>query len=299
MTKAPHTLSITEAALLLRKGELTVHELWDACLEQATARNPELNAYLELFATDNEAIASAQQRIDSEGDAAPALCGIPLAIKDNILIEGHIASAASKILSNYTASYDATVIEKLKAAGALFIGRANMDEFAMGSSTENSAYGPSRNPHDTSRVPGGSSGGSAVAVAAHMALGSLGTDTGGSIRQPAALTGLVGLKPTYGRVSRNGAIALGSSLDQIGPLTKTVADAKILYDVIAGYDARDSTSITDDTYSYRAPGTALTIGVPYALLEEGIDADVRAVRHRRYIHAALPYSRRRLHTPRS
>lgn len=276
MTSSANTLSITEAARLLRTGELTVRELWDSCSAEAKARNTELNAYLEIFAADDEAIERAQARITEEGERAPLLCGIPLAIKDNILIEGHIASAASKILSNYTASYDATVIEKLKEANALFLGRTNMDEFAMGSSTENSAYGPSRNPYDPTRVPGGSSGGSAVAVAGHMALASLGTDTGGSIRQPAAHCGLVGLKPTYGRVSRNGAIALGSSLDQIGPLTHTVKDAKALYDVLAGPDARDATSITDTTYTYRAPKEKLTIGVPYELLTKGLDEDVRA-----------------------
>ena len=274
MSSLANTLTITEAGRLLRTKELTVRELWDACMNEAQSRNSELNAYLELFAIDEEAVEKAQKKIDEEGESAPALCGIPLAIKDNILIDGHIASAASKILSNYTASYDATVISKLKEAGALFLGRTNMDEFAMGSSTENSAYGPSLNPHDTTRVPGGSSGGSAVAVAGNMALASLGTDTGGSIRQPAAHCGLVGLKPTYGRVSRSGAIALGSSLDQIGPLTKTVADAKALYFVLQGFDPLDATSITDETYSFRAPKEKLTIGVPRHFLNEGIDADV-------------------------
>ena len=276
MTKPLNELSITEAARMLRAKECTVRELWDACATASKEKNAELNAYLELFSADEEAIAAAQKRIDEEGEAAPLLCGIPLAIKDNILIEGHIASAASKILSNYQATYDATVIEKLKAAGALFLGRTNMDEFAMGSSTENSAYGPAKNPHDTSRVPGGSSGGSAAAVAGSLALASLGTDTGGSIRQPAAHCGLVGLKPTYGRVSRNGAIALGSSLDQIGPLTRTVADTKILYDTLAGYDARDATSITEDTYPRLEEKKSLTIGVPRHLLTEGVDEDVLA-----------------------
>jgi aspartyl-tRNA(Asn)/glutamyl-tRNA(Gln) amidotransferase subunit A len=214
MEKNLAELTITEAARMLRAKECTVRELWDACAAAAAAQNAELNAYLELFAADDAAISAAQERIDA-GDA-PMLCGIPLAIKDNILIEGHIASAASKMLENYTATYDATVIKKLRAAGALFLGRTNMDEFAMGSSTEHSAFGRVKNPFDHARVPGGSSGGSAAAVAAHMSLASLGTDTGGSIRQPAAHTGLVGLKPTYGAVSRSGAIALGSSLDQIG-----------------------------------------------------------------------------------
>jgi aspartyl-tRNA(Asn)/glutamyl-tRNA(Gln) amidotransferase subunit A len=205
------------------------------------------------------------------------LCGIPLAMKDNILIEGKIASAASKILENYTATYDATVTAKLKAEGALFIGRANMDEFAMGSSTEHSAYGSVKNPYDISRVPGGSSGGSAAAVAAHGAIAALGTDTGGSIRQPAAHCGLVGIKGTYGSVSRHGLIALGSSLDQAGPLTKTVADAKILFDAIQGTDPLDSTSIPSPSpYPVREIPKKFKIGVPYHLLESGIDADLRA-----------------------
>lgn len=276
MTKPLNELTLTEAANALRAKECTVQELWDACMAAAQERNGELNAYLELFAADTAAIAAAQERLDREGAAAPLLCGIPLAIKDNILITGEIASAASHMLSTYRATYDATVIEKLKAAGALFLGRTNMDEFAMGSSTENSAYGPSKNPIDTSRVPGGSSGGSASATAGHLAIASLGTDTGGSIRQPAAHCGLVGLKTTYGRVSRNGAIALGSSLDQIGPLAKTVADAKALYDVIAGYDERDATSITADTYPAQELKDTLTIGVPRHLLTAGLDADVLA-----------------------
>lgn len=274
MTKPLNELSITEAAAGLRAGEFSVRELWDAVYAVATDRNPELNAYLELFPADEEAIATAQARIDA-GDSS-LLCGIPIAMKDNILITGKIASAGSRILENYTAVYDAAVTEKLKAAGALFIGRANMDEFAMGSSTENSAYGPALNPIDTTRVPGGSSGGSASAVAAHMALAGLGSDTGGSIRQPAAHTGLVGLKPTYGSVSRYGLIALGSSLDQIGPLTKSVADAKVLHEVLAGNDPRDATSIPAGfSFSVRPLETSMVIGVPYHLLESGIDPDVR------------------------
>ena len=269
-------LSITEAAGKLRAKELTVRELWDACAQAAASKNTELNAYLELFEADEDAIARAQKRIDEEGDAAPMLCGIPLAMKDNILIEGHIASAASKMLSTYRASYDATVTKKLREAGALFLGRTNMDEFAMGSSTEHSAFGKVLNPLDTSRVPGGSSGGSAAAVAAHIALGALGTDTGGSIRQPAAHCGLVGMKPTYGAVSRSGLIALGSSLDQAGPLAGSVADAKILFDAIRGRDPLDQTTIDEATYPPREVGKTLRIGVPYHLLETGVDADVRA-----------------------
>jgi aspartyl-tRNA(Asn)/glutamyl-tRNA(Gln) amidotransferase subunit A len=279
MTKSLNEFTLTEAARALRAKECTVRELWDACHAAAVAQNPELNAFLEIFAADETAIAVAQTRIDTEtngGEAAPLLCGIPLAIKDNILITGHVASAASKILANHVATYDATVIEKLKTAGALFVGRTNMDEFAMGSSTEHSAYGIVKNPIDHSRVPGGSSGGSAAAVAAHLAIASLGTDTGGSIRQPAAHTGLVGLKPTYGMVSRSGAIALGSSLDQIGPFGKTVADTQALFEAIRGNDSLDATTVSDDTYPVRTVGKTLRIGIPHHLLEEGLDADVRA-----------------------
>lgn len=265
-------MTIVEAGRALRAGELTVRELFDACALAAKERNGELNAYLELFDAE-EAIAAAQKRIDA-GDTSP-LCGIPLAMKDNILIEGKVASAASEILSTHKATYDATVTRKLKEAGALFVGRTNMDEFAMGSSTENSAYGPARNPLDTSRVPGGSSGGSSSAVAGNLALAALGTDTGGSIRQPAAHCGLVGMKPTYGAVSRHGLIALGSSLDQAGPLAKSVADAKIIFDTLRGYDALDSTSITEETYGKKRMPKTFRIGVPYHLITEGLDADVR------------------------
>lgn len=276
MTKALNELSITEAAKGLRSKEFSVRELWDACVTAAKERNAELNAYLEFFDADEAAIAAAQERIDTEGDAAPLLCGIPLAMKDNILIEGHIASAASKMLSTYKATYDASVTKRLKEAGALFTGRTNMDEFAMGSSTEHSAFGPSRNPIDPTRVPGGSSGGSSAAVGGHMALAALGTDTGGSIRQPAAHCGLVGLKPTYGAISRHGLIALGSSLDQAGPLTKTVQDAKILFDAMKGTDPMDATTIPAEFCPQGDVPATLRIGVPYHLLTEGLDADLRA-----------------------
>jgi aspartyl-tRNA(Asn)/glutamyl-tRNA(Gln) amidotransferase subunit A len=266
--------TIVEAARALRARECTVRELWDACHAAAVAKNPELNAYLEIFDADDASLNSAQARIDANDPSL--LCGIPLAIKDNILIEGKIASAASKMLENYRATYDATVIKKLNAAGALFVGRTNMDEFAMGSSTEHSAYGTTRNPHDTSRVPGGSSGGSAAAVAAHLCIAALGTDTGGSVRQPAALTGLVGLKPTYGAVSRSGLIAMGSSLDQAGPLTKCVADAQILFDTLHGIDPLDATSVPEGLYPARSVGQSLRIGVPQALIKAGVDADVLA-----------------------
>ena len=272
-------MTIVEAARALRlpvgsQARITVQELWDACAAAARAKNPELNAFLEIFDADDSAIAAAQKRIDANDTSL--LCGIPLAIKDNILIEGKIASAASKMLEQYRATYDATIVKKLKAAGALFLGRTNMDEFAMGSSTEHSAFGPAKNPYDTSRVPGGSSGGSAAAVAAHLAIAALGTDTGGSIRQPSALTGLVGFKPTYGAVSRSGAIALGSSLDQIGPLTKTIEDARILYEAIRGKDILDATTIPDDLYPARKIPKNMCIGIPRHLLNEGVDEDVLA-----------------------
>lgn len=243
MTKKPNELTIVEAARLLRAGELTVRDLFDACYITANEKNKELNAFLEIFEADDVAIEAAQKRIETEGDAAPILCGIPLAIKDNILIEGKIASAASKILGNYVATYDAGVVTKLKDAGALLIGRTNMDEFALGGSTENSAYGVTKNPHDVTRVAGGTSGGSAAAVAAHMALGALGTDTGGSVRNPASYCGVVGMKPTYGAVSRSGVIAAASSFDQVGPIAKTTEDAEIILSAIKGKDAHDATSI--------------------------------------------------------
>ncbi len=275
MSKKPNELTIVEAGHALRAGEFSVRELWDACHAEAVARNPELNAYLEIFDADETAIENAQKRIDKEGEKAPMLCGIPLAVKDNILIEGKVASAASRMLANYRATYDATIIAKLKAEGALFVGRTNMDEFAMGSSTENSAFGPAKNPHDITRVPGGSSGGSASALAGHTALGALGTDTGGSIRQPASHCGLVGLKPTYGAVSRSGLIALGSSLDQAGPFGKTVADAEIIFNALKGQDEKDATTVGNATYPKKEVPKGLRIGVPFALLEEGIERDVR------------------------
>ena len=268
-------LTIARTRKLLDEGTCSAVDVATAYVARAKEKDEQLHAYLEIFDDTREQARRADELL-ATGRAGP-LTGIPVAIKDNILIKGRIASGASKILANYVASYDATVIEKLKAAGAVLIGRTNMDEFAMGSSTENSAYGPARNPHDVSRIPGGSSGGSAVAVAADMAVAALGTDTGGSIRQPAALCGVVGFKPTYGAVSRYGAMALGSSLDQIGPLTKTVADARLVFESIRGLDARDATSLPD---SFFVDGAApKRIGVPRAFLEEGTDEDVLALFH--------------------
>ncbi len=277
MNKKLNELTIAEAARALRARELTVRELWDACLAAAVAKNPELNAFLEIFDADTSAIDAAQQRIDAEGEKAPVLCGIPLALKDNILIEGKVASAASKMLENYTATYDSTVVSKLKAAGALFLGRTNMDEFALGGSTENSAFGVTKNPHDSSRVSGGTSGGSAAAVAANLCIAALGTDTGGSVRNPASYCGVVGLKPTYGRVSRSGIIAAASSFDQVGAIAKTVEDARVLLDAIGGRDGLDSTTIPDDLYAERAAPGKLRIGVLRSMVEkDGIAPAVKA-----------------------
>ncbi len=231
--------------------------------------NKKLNAFLEFF-PDVEA----QEKVANKNGA---LFGMKLAIKDNILIKNRISSSGSRILSNYVASYDATVIRKLREAGAVFVGRTNMDEFAMGASTENSAYGASKNPHDISRVPGGSSGGSAVAVAAGLCDAALGSDTGGSIRQPASFCGVVGMKPTYGRVSRYGLTALASSLDQIGPITKTVADAEKIYNVIAGADENDATTVDAPAFApaeLQRGEEKFKIGIPRHLISSGVAPDV-------------------------
>lgn len=266
-------ITIASARKSLDAKEYSSLELTNAYLDAIRAKDPAIHAYLEVWEESARAEAKVADEMIARGDIHP-LTGIPIAVKDNILIEGRIASAASKMLEKYRASYDATVIVKLKAQGAVFLGRTNMDEFAMGSSTENSAYGVTKNPIDPTRVPGGSSGGSAAAVAAHMAIAALGSDTGGSIRQPASLTGLVGLKPTYGAVSRFGLMAMGSSLDQIGPLTKTVADTKILFDVLRGHDAQDSTSLPDSA-DIAAP-LKKVLGVPRSFLTKGTDPDVLA-----------------------
>lgn len=264
------TLTIAQARKDLDAKKYSALDLTNAYLENIKAKDKDIHAYLEVWEDSAREEAKKADEMIAAGKSLP-LTGIPLAIKDNILIDGRLVSAASKMLENYRASYDAFVIKRLKAQRAVFLGRVNMDEFAMGSSTENSAYGPTKNPRDISRVPGGSSGGSAAAVAADMALAALGSDTGGSIRQPAALTGIVGLKTTYGSVSRSGLMAMGSSLDQIGPLAKTTEDAKILFDAIRGYDNMDSTSLPDIETSEKKPKV---IGVPRNFLKEGVQPDV-------------------------
>lgn len=266
------TLTIADARRALDKKEYSALELTNACLNMINTKDAEIHAFLEVWEESAREEARIADQMIAEG-RQHALTGIPLAIKDNILIEGRIASSASKILENYRASYDATVIKRLKAQGAVFLGRTNMDEFALGSSTENSAFGPTKNPHDTKRVPGGTSGGSAAAVAAHMALGALGSDTGGSIRQPAGFCGVVGLKPTYGAVSRFGLMAAASSLDQVGPIAHTIEDTQIIFEAIAAHDEHDSTSLPD---SMRAKDHTLKkkIGIPRAFVKEGVEPDM-------------------------
>jgi aspartyl-tRNA(Asn)/glutamyl-tRNA(Gln) amidotransferase subunit A len=248
-------------------------------------RDVSVGAFLELFEREamERAAALDAQRENMEASAVmPPLFGIPVAIKDNMLYEGHHASAASRMLEKYVATYTATAVQKLIDAGAIIVGRTNLDEFAMGSSTEYSAFGVTRNPYDETKVPGGSSGGSAAAVAANMVLGSLGSDTGGSIRQPAGLCGVVGLKPTYGSVSRYGLIALASSLDQIGPLAKTVRDAARMFAVIAGPDPLDATSVPmahENLLADAATVKKKVIGIPKEYFVAGIDPRVeKAVR---------------------
>src|SRR5215475_2921558 len=266
-------LSIADLQLVLRRREVSSREVINALRERIEAVDGDLGAYLSLD------IAAAMNEAEHANVDLP-LGGIPIAIKDIINVMGQPCTCASKILNSYCAPYDAAVIQKLRAAGAIPFGKSNLDEFAMGSSTENSALKSTRNPWDLSRVPGGSSGGSAAAVAADEAFGALGSDTGGSIRQPAALCGVVGFKPSYGRVSRFGLVAFASSLDQIGPVTKTVRDAALIMNAIAGHDRQDSTSLNEPLPDYAATlGNDLRrvrLGLPKEYMIEGIDPQVKA-----------------------
>lgn len=252
-------------------GELSIKDLVSSYV--AKAQGEDLNAFREIFGDIDTQIAQAE-KILAEGKAT-SLTGIPIAIKDNIMFAGHTTGASSKILEHYTSSFDATVITKLKEAGSIIVGRTNMDEFAMGSSTENSAYGVTKNPHDDTRVPGGSSGGSAAVVAGDLVVASLGSDTGGSIRQPASYCGIVGLLPTYGTVSRHGLMAMGSSLDVIGPMTKTVADTKIVYEIINTYESLDATSVKKEDRVFNDV-LKKKIAIPKGIFENGgIDEEVQ------------------------
>ncbi|MDR1191967.1 MAG: Asp-tRNA(Asn)/Glu-tRNA(Gln) amidotransferase subunit GatA [Verrucomicrobiales bacterium] len=268
-----HTLTIKALRARLAAKDITPAELVNDLLQRIAAIDPQIHGYLRLNPAD-------ALRQAATADISLPLGGIPIAIKDNIAVRGEGCTCASRLLEHYTSPFDATVIRKLKAVGAILLGRANMDEFAMGSSTEYSAFGRTRNPWDFARIPGGSSGGSAAVVAADEAIAALGTDTGGSIRQPAAFCGCVGLKPTYGRVSRYGAVAFASSLDQIGPLTKTVADAALLLNIISGYDELENTSrpvpVPDFTATLSAGIKGLRVGIPKEYFIDGMDAEVLA-----------------------
>jgi len=274
-----YELSIIEAHSLLQKGEISSIELTQSVFDRIESIEDKVCAYITLL--HENALKQAQiadSRIKNKDISY--LTGIPLAIKDLICTKGIRTTCASKILENYIPPYDATVMKKLNKCGAVTLGKVNMDEFAMGSSTENSAFKKTKNPWNLEYVPGGSSGGSAAAVSADMCIGSLGSDTGGSIRQPASHCSVVGLKPTYGRVSRFGLVAFASSLDQIGPITKNVTDAAILLNAIAGYDKNDSTSVPKDvcdyTQSLKKDIKGMVIGIPEQYLDtEGIDTDVR------------------------
>ncbi|MEY2986407.1 MAG: hypothetical protein RJB24_636 [Candidatus Parcubacteria bacterium] len=274
--------SIEQINQSYNNSSTTVKKVVEDILSTINSKDTEINSYTEVFNT--EALSQAE-KLDAKlarGEKLGLLEGIPISVKDAILIEGHKATASSRMLEDYTATYDATVIKKLKEAGAIFLGKTNLDEFAMGASTENSAFGATRNPADTNRVPGGSSGGSAASVAGDMAVISIGSDTGGSIRQPASLTGIVGLKPTYGRVSRFGLIAMASSLDQIGPFAHRVIDTAHILQTIEGRDEMDATSAQLETSQLldiesirQANVKGMRVGIPKEYFIDGIDADVR------------------------
>jgi aspartyl-tRNA(Asn)/glutamyl-tRNA(Gln) amidotransferase subunit A len=300
----PHELTIAQAADRLRKKELTAVELTRAVLDRIDAVDDKVGAYLTVDADGAIQQARAADRRLAAGEAAP-LTGIPLGIKDLMCTRGLRTTCASWILENYIPPYDATVIARLKAAGAVIVGKLNMDEFAMGSTTEHSGFQVTRNPWDLDRIPGGSSGGSAAAVAADMCLGALGSDTGGSIRQPASHCGVVGIKPTYGRVSRFGLVAFASSLDQIGPLGKTVEDCAVMLDAIAGHDPSDSTSVPEPVPAFAdmdADGLdGMVVGIPTEYrTARGMDPQVKTTIDRaihtveslgaRTIEVALPHT---------
>jgi aspartyl-tRNA(Asn)/glutamyl-tRNA(Gln) amidotransferase subunit A len=277
---ALESLSLRKAREQVRTGLISAAELAEQHYERIATVDPQIHSFLAL--TKERALEQAA-RVDAAvkaGEPLGKLAGIPVGIKDVLVTRGEPTTAGSRILEGYRPPYDATVVSRLEAAGAVVLGKLNCDEFAMGSSNENSAYGPVRNPRDLERVPGGSSGGSAAAVAAGLCVASLGTDTGGSIRQPAAFCGVVGVLPTYGRVSRYGLIAFASSLDRVGPLTRSVEDAAVMLEVLAGQDACDATSSDQAVPEYSAelqsPVSGLRIGVPEEYLGEGLDPEIRA-----------------------
>lgn len=271
--------SAVELSAAIREGRITATDAMEAVLARIDAREKDINAYVTI---DREqamrAAAEAQAKIE-KGELTGLLAGVPVAVKDNICTQDLLTTCASKMLAHFVPTFSAEAVVSLEKAGAVIIGKTNMDEFAMGSTTETSAYGETRNPWNTAHVPGGSSGGSAAAVAAGECFFALGSDTGGSIRQPASFCGVVGLKPTYGTVSRYGLIAYGSSLDQIGPLTKNVADCAAVLELIASHDSKDSTSVrredTDFTSALVDDVSGMKIGIPRDYLGEGLDAEVK------------------------
>ncbi len=271
-------LTISEAANLIKKKELSPLELTNAVLNRVEEQDGKLNSYITVLRDRAIAQAEEEEKRVASGNYLGPLHGVPIGLKDIFVMKGSQTTCGSKILEGFVSPYNATVVEKLLGAGAVIVGKNNMDEFAMGSSNENSYFGPAKNPWDTDRVPGGSSGGAAAAVGASLCLGSVGTDTGGSIRQPASFCGVVGMKPTYGRVSRYGMVAFASSLDQAGPLTKTVEDAAIILGAIAGVDPNDSTSVNAPVPDYTASLTddlkGVRVGVPKEYFIEGVDAEV-------------------------
>ena len=275
---APRSI-VVETAEAVRSGARTAAEVCEESLGRVARHDATLNSFLAVDAEGARAAAARVDEARAKGEALGPLAGVTLGIKDNLCTRGVPTTCASKILEGWRPPYDAHVVERLRAAGAVLVGKTNLDEFAMGSSTENSAFGPVKNPWDLSRVPGGSSGGSAAAVAAGLVLGSLGSDTGGSVRQPGAFCGVTAVKPTYGRVSRYGLIAFASSLDQVGPFTRSVRDSARLMEVIAGHDARDATSLERVVPGYEAacdePAKGLRVGVVRAQLDAVEDPEVR------------------------
>jgi len=282
----------------VRDGTISAETLVETHLERIKERS-ELNAFIHVMSDETRAAATAVDRARNGRQQLPVLAGVPVAIKDNILVKDVRCTCGSGMLENWVAPYDATVTERLKTAGAVILGKTNCDEFAMGSSNENSFFGPVKNPHDQGRVPGGSSGGSGAAVADFQAAAALGSDTGGSVRLPAAYCGVVGLKPTYGAVSRWGLVAFASSLDQVGVLGRSVADTRLIFDVIRGHDQRDSTSMP--TPQERALPQRLTIGLPREFYGDGLDPEIRRAigkviealqaRGHRLVDVSLPYSK--------
>lgn len=272
-------LTALELSEKIKSGEITVKDAVRAALERAKEAEPVINSYVTLDEEGAYAQAEEVQKKIDAGELSGPLAGVPVAVKDNLCIKGKRTTCSSKILEDFIPTYTAEAVERLKAAGMVILGKTNMDEFAMGSTTETSYFGPTKNPHDPEHVPGGSSGGSCAAVAAGECFCALGSDTGGSIRQPSSYCGVVGLKPTYGTVSRYGLVAYASSLDQIGPVAKDVSDCAALLEVIAGHDPKDSTSIAREEYGFtgalRADVKGMKIGIPRDYMGDGLDSEVK------------------------